>query len=290
MEGLGSQASPAPNLRDSLRVAAGDFERSPRMGSMRRRWGVTVIAAVIAIGVAACGPSAGRTHVENGEPIATGVAAYDNYFREVTEVKAEADKAGADLGDASKPLAEAIGPQSSGTPAPDYVRAEAKKLQMSGTLLHLDLLPEAKLVTSAKPDAPTEKLLTAAEQTAKGSLSIARRAGEVLLRIADLERRRADLVTTAKASFPNDSKRAEITRELAGSAEALKAARDSAEKHGGAASKMVLDLAMALETGAGSGAIAAAKKPPAKPGGTGTKPGGTGTGAPAKPKGDDFEK
>ena len=41
---------------------------------------------------------------------------------------------------------------------------------------------------------------------------------------------------------------------------------------------------------AGAGAVAAAKKPPVKPGGTGTKPGGTGTGAPAKPKGDDFEK
>ena len=112
----------------------------------------------------------------------------------------------------------------------------------------------------------------------------------MLFRIADLERRRADLVTTAKASFPDDGKRAEITRELAGSAEALKAARASAEKNGGAASKMALDLAMALETGAGSGAVAAAKKPPVKPGGTGTKPGGTGTGAPAKPKGDDFEK
>ncbi len=261
------------------------------MGSLSRaRWFVAVLAAALAIGAAACGPPSGRTHVERGEPLTTGVAAYDSYFREVAEVKAEADKAGADLGDASKPLTEAIGAQSSTTPAPDYVRAEAKKLQMSGTLLHLDLLPEAKIVTSAKPDAPTEKLLTAAEQTAKGSLSIARRAGEVLLRIADLERRRADLVTTAKASFPDDSKRAEITRELAGSADALKAARETAEKHGGAASKLALDLAMALETGAGSGALASAKKPGTKPGGAGTKPGGTGTSAPAKPKGDDFEK
>jgi hypothetical protein len=257
--------------------------------SSSRRFVAGMVAA-LAIGVAACGPSAAQTHVERGEPLVTGVAAYDNFFREVAEVKAEADKAGADLGDASKPLAEAIGAQSSTTPAPDYVRAEAKKLQMSGTLLHLDLLPEAKVVTSAKPDAPTEKLLAAAETTAKGSLSVARRAGEVLLRIADLERRRADLVTTAKASFPNDGKRAEITRELAGSADALKAAREAAEKNGGAASKLALDLAMALETGAGSGAVAAAKKPGTKPGGTGAKPGGTGTAAPAKPKGDDFEK
>ena len=65
----------------------------------------------------------------------------------------------------------------------------------------------------------------------------------------------------------------------------LVAAREVSEKHGGAASKLALDLAMAMETGAGSSAVAA-KKPTGKPGGGG-KPGGA---APARPKGDDFEK
>lgn len=258
---------------------------------MRFVSGLRSAFAVIAIGlaIAACGAPASRTHVERGEPLSTGVAAYDTFFREVTEVKADADKVASDLGEASKPLADAVGGQAKATPAPDFVRAEAKKLQMGGTLLHLDLLPETKLVTSSKPDASSEKLLTATEQTAKSSLSVARRAGEVLLRVADLERRRADLVTTAKASFPDQEKRAQITRELAGAESVLAEAKEAGEKHGGAASKLALDLAMALETGAGSGAIASSKKPATKPGG-GTKPGGTGTTAPAKPKGDDFEK
>lgn len=263
------------------------FVKGSRSGA-----GAIVAAIAIACALPACGGAASRTHVERGEPVSTGVAAYDAFFREVAEVKTDADKVAADLGEASKPLNDAVGAQAKATPPADFVRAEAKKLQMGGTLLHLDLLPETKLVTSNKPDASSEKLLGATEQTAKSSVSVARRAAEVLLRVSDLERRRADLVTTAKATFPDADKRAEITRELSGAESVLAAAREAGEKHGGAASKLALDLAIALETGAGSGALAS-KKPPAKPGtgtGTGTKPGGTGTGAPAKPKGDDFEK
>lgn len=243
-----------------------------------------------ASGAAACGPAAATTtHVERGDTVTTGVAAYDTFFREVAEVKGEADKAGSDLTSATKPLSEAIGAQSK-TPPAEAVRAEAKKLQISGTLLHMDLLPEAKVVTSGKPDASSEKLLSAAEQSAKGSLAIARRTGELLIRVGDLERRRADLIMTLKASFPEEKKRGEITRELAGAETVLASVREMGEKHGGAASKMALDLAMALETGAGSG-VASAKKP-TKPGaGTGPKPAGTGTAAVPKPKGgDDFDK
>jgi len=260
----------------------------------RLRTGVVRLALGAALGVAlgsalvACGPTVSRTRVEKGETITTGDAAYDTFFREIAEVKYEAEKAGADLSDATRPLSDAIrAPGKSAAPS-DAVRVEAKKLQMSGTLLHLDLVPETKLVTSGKPDAPSEKLLGAAEQTAKGALAIARRAGEVLVRITDLEKRRGDLVAGAGTSFPDESKRAEITRELASAEGVLKAAREAGEKHGGAASRLALDLAMALETGAGSGVAAAAKKL-AKPLGGG-KPAGTGTAGPAKPKGDDFDK
>ncbi|MFO0591289.1 MAG: hypothetical protein U0441_27325 [Polyangiaceae bacterium] len=257
------------------------------------RFGLFLMLAIGASGCGLFGGGSSGSRIEHGETVTTGVAAYDAFFREVAEVRADADKGTADLGDAGKPLGDAIGAQAPSTAPADYVRAEAKKLQMAGTLAHLDLLPEAKLVTSGKAEGSTEKLLNAAEQTAKSSIGVARRAGEVLMRIADLERRRADLMTTAKASFPDDGKRAEVTRELGGAAVALKAAREVAEKNGGAASKMALDLAIALETGAGSSAVASAKKPPTKPGtgtGSGTKPGGTGTASPAKPKGDDFEK
>jgi hypothetical protein len=210
---------------------------------------------------------------------------YDAFFREVGEVRSDADKAGAELKDAARPLTDAIGSQAKNPPA-DFVRAEAKKLQMDGTLLHLDLLPEAKLVTSGKPDAPSEKLLSAAEQAAKGSLAVARRASEVLVRIADLERRHADLSSGLAAAFPDQSKRGEVSRELTAAGKVLEGARKAGEKHGGAASKLAIDLAMALETGAGSAAVATAKKPAGKRGG-GAKTGG---GAVAKPKGDDFDR
>lgn len=240
------------------------------------------IPMALALTLAACGGPPPSARMAHGEAVTTGDDTYDTFFREVTEVKAEADKAAAELGDAARPLQEAIGAQSKNVPA-DVVRAEAKKLQMSGTLLHLDLTPEAKLVTSAKPDAGSEKLLDAAEQTVKGSLAVARRASELLVRIADLDRRRADLASTLATAFPDQEKRAQIARELDAAASLLTAAREAGEKQGGAASKLALDLAMALETGAGSAAVAA-KKPPAKP------PGGGGKAGPAKPKGDDFDR
>lgn len=249
-----------------------------------------VSALVAGLALGACGPTVTQTHLERGEPVTTGDAAFDTFFREIVEVKGEAEKAGADLGEVARPLSEAAGTASKSAPPSEAVRSEAKKLQMSGTLLHLDLVPEAKLTTSGKPDAPSEKLLAAAELTAKGSLAIARRTAEVRVRIADLEKRRGDLVASAQASFPDATQRAAITRELTAAEGVLKEAREASEKHGGAASRLALDLAMALETGAGSSAVAAAAKKPVKPGGGG-KPGGTGAPAgPAKPKGDDFDK
>lgn len=235
----------------------------------------------LAFVLAACGAPATSARITHGEAVTTGDETLDTFFREVTEVKAEADKAAAELGDAARPLQDVIGAQNKNTPA-DVVRAEAKKLQMSGTLLHLDLVPEAKLVTSAKPEAPSDELLGAAEQTAKGSLAVARRASELLVRIADLERRHADLTSELPTTFPDESKRTPIARELAAARDVLTAAREAAEKQGGAASKLALDLAIALETGASAAAVPA-KKPPARP-----FPGGK-TG-PAKPKGDDFDK
>jgi hypothetical protein len=248
----------------------------------------------LAIGLAACAAPTATTRVERGEKVSTGDEAFDTFFREVAEVKNDADKAGADATAAAKPLSDAIGPANKGTPPPEVVRAEAKKLQMGGTLLHLELVPEAKLVTSAKPDAPSEEILTAAEQAAKSSLVVARRAAEILVRVADLERRRADLLEKSKTTFTDSAKQKDVSLELVAAASVLEAARQAGEKHAGSASRLALELAVALETGAGSGAVA--KKPPGKPGtrpagtGTGTRPAGTGTGSPAKPKGDDFDR
>jgi hypothetical protein len=246
------------------------------------------LALALALVAQACTPAVTATHVEKGEPVTTGNATFDSFFSEVAEAKAEADKVGRDAGEAQRPLNDVVGSQSQGAAAPDAVRTEAKKLQSSGTLLHLDILPEAKVVASSKPDGASQKVLDAAEKTAKESLAVVKRATDLLVRVADLEKRRAQLVSSAQSSFSNEKQRGEVTRELAAAENVLKAARESGEKHGGAASKLVLDLALALETGAGSGAVASTKKP-VKVGGP--RPGGTGVvAAPAKPKGDDFDK
>ncbi|MEZ4310570.1 MAG: hypothetical protein R3F14_21215 [Polyangiaceae bacterium] len=229
----------------------------------------------------ACGGGPTRAQVERGQALTTGTEAFDTFFREVVEVAAEADKSTGEARDAGKPLTDALGAASKGTPPAGVVRAQAKKLQMDGTLLHLDLVPEAKLVTSGKPDADTEKLLAAAEQSAKSSVTAARRSTELLTRISDLLRRYADLSDKAKSTFPEGDKRDEVSRELRASASVLEDARTKAETSAGTAARLALDLAMALETGAGSSTVA--KKPP--------KPAGRpGTAAPARPRGDDFDR
>jgi hypothetical protein len=242
----------------------------------------------LALAAWACTPTVTATHIEKGEPVTTGNATFDTFFREVAEAKAEADKVGRDAGEAQRPLNDVVGSQSAGAAAPEAVRTEAKKLQVSGTLLHLDIVPEAKVVTSGKPDGTSQKVLDAAEKTAKESLAVARRASDLLVRLADLEKRRTQLAGTAPSTFSNEKQRGEVTRELAAAEGVIKGARENGEKHGGAASKLVLDLALALETGAGSGAVASAKKPVK---GGGPKPSGTGgVAGPAKPKGDEFDK
>lgn len=246
---------------------------------------VSALSVVLAATLVACAPSPATTRIERGEKVTTGDEAFDSFFRDVAEVKAEAEKAGTEAADAEKPLSDATGSQGKGTSSADVVRAEAKKLQMSGTLLHLDLVPEAKLTSSAKPEGASEKILSAAEQAAKGSVAVARRVSELLVRVGDLERRRADLVEKAKTSFTDADKRKAVSLELVAAANVLEAVRQTGEKHAGKASRLAIDLAVALETGAGSGA--AGKKPPVKGGG---KPGGTGVTAPAKPKGDDFDR
>jgi hypothetical protein len=203
---------------------------------LRAAPGSLVRAALLALAftAAACGAPATSARIAHGEPVVTGDDTFDTFFREVAEVKAEADKGASELTDAARPLQDAIGAQSKNAPA-DVVRA-----------------------------------------------------AELLVRIADLERRRADLSSTLATSFPDQDKRAQVSRELTAAGDVLSAARTTGEKHAGSASKLALDLARALETGAGSASVAAAKKPPAKP----AAPGGGKTGgtAPAKPRRDDFDR
>lgn len=253
------------------------FLSSPRLSVHA----LLIAASLAAFGCAAAAPT---TRVERGETVTTGDAAFDAFFGEVAQVKAEADKAATEVSEAARPLVDAAGAPNKATPPPEVVRAEAKKLQTDGTLLHLDLLPEAKLVTSSRLEGQSEKLLTAAEQSAKASLAAARHGAEILARVADLERRRAELVDQAKTAFSDTKQRDSVSLELIAAASVLESARQAAEKHAGAASRLALDLAVALETGAGSSAVA---KKPAKPG---WKPSGTGVAAPAKPKGDDFDR
>ncbi|MBK8251432.1 MAG: hypothetical protein IPK82_02030 [Polyangiaceae bacterium] len=246
----------------------------------------SIATALFAVSLAlpACGGAPARTRIEKGETVSTGAEAFDTFFREVAEVNAEASKTSAEATDASKPLEGAVGEANKATPPPEVVRAEAKKLQMAGNLLHLDLVPETKLSSTSKLEAPSEKLLGAAEQSAKNAVAVARRASEVLVRIGDMERRARELLDKAKSAFPDAGKREEVVREISGAQTVLSAARAEVEKNGGIAARLALDLTTALETGAGSSVVA--KKPGAtKPGGT--KPGGT---TPTKPKGDDFDR
>lgn len=239
-------------------------------------------ACVFVAFTAACSGAASSSHVAAGETFSTGNADYDAFFRDVVDVRSQAEKASADLEGISKPLRDALRIEATpSAPLPqEVVRTEAKKLQLDGTLLHLDLIPEVKVVVSGKTDADDQKLFTSIEQTAKASVAMSRKTSELVARIHDLEKRRAELSDSVDKSFTDPSKREEVKRELKAAATILTDARSLGDRHGGAAARLALDLALAMETGA-VGSAKPLKGPPPKGTGTGTKP---------KPGGDDFDK
>jgi hypothetical protein len=266
------------------------------------RRGLAALILGVALGAGAIG-CAGETasRVATGQPVATGNADFDAFFKQVDELRAEAAKADEDEAVARLLLVRALSlPEEAGAGATVKAAGDrAKKLRDAGVMLHLELTPEAKLVTRGKAG-EDEAAIKAIEESAKSSLALVRRMGELGKRSADLQNKRRELRSKTRVEL--GARAEEIERELSAAERVIAEAAELGSKSAGSASHFVLDLAGAVETGAGSpplptrvavvrgGAKSSGKMPAkaAKPAG-----GDGGQAAPPpkkkKPKSDDFE-
>jgi len=242
----------------------------------RRLPALTLLAALATAGLAA-GCAAPISRVSRGETLATGDTLFDDFFIAVRDVRTEALAAQADELASHAGLIKALGlePKTSPASAVGESGLRAKRLQDKGVLLHLEIAPDAKLMTvKAKfdPGAEGEALFKAMEEAAKSSLDMRRRLVGVALRAGELERRRVTLRTQASATFrdASASKREEIIFELDAAQPVLTDAGERSSNAAGAAARFVVELAQAVETGAGTAVVETklakgARKPPAAP-------------------------
>ena len=268
---------------------------------------IAAASLLVALTGACSTPSA---HVARGEAFATGNTTFDDFFTAVRDVRTDAQAAPGDAEGAPAALLKGLGLESKApSKALEEAGQRAKKLQDKGILLHLEIAPEPKLMSTRSradlgPDGET--LLKATEGAARAALDLRKRLATIAARAADLEKRRADLHDQAATAFRDEkpAKRDEILAELDASKAVLADAGDGASHAAGAASRFVVELVQAVETGGGTGTTVAE---PAKPGrgkkggfvpkATGPRPAapaGAPAAAPAAPKkkpkgGDDFE-
>lgn len=273
------------------------------LGARARR---VTLALGLALGLGACFHA--TTHVERGETFTTGQPSYDEFFASVHDLheRAEGAREAADL--ARAPLSRALGID--GTASPDVavsaIQKRANELKDKHVLLHLQLTPEAKVVATGTTDESVRDLVKAIEDSARASVQLSHDLGGAADGAAALEKTRADLDARSRTELHAMApvKREEITRELDAAKGVIDDDRQTIALYAGTASKFVLDLAHAIETG---GATAAAAPPTAaaddkpkpkpkprwspRPGGARPAPAPHAPAAPAKKPagGDDFE-
>jgi hypothetical protein len=202
-----------------------------------------------------CAPT--TTRIAQGQPFTTGTAAYDDFFKAVRELHAEAQRADADERASHAPLIAAMGlePKTPMLMAMNEAGQRAKKIREWGVLLHLEILPMTRVVTKKETRdgglSPEGKdFIKAVEDATKRSIALSRRVGAIAGRAAELERVRADLRAQAPSTFRNEreAQRDETIQELDAAKDVLAETAELSNRYAGFAAKFVLDLAYVLET------------------------------------------
>jgi hypothetical protein len=207
---------------------------------------------------AACTLGEQRAARGGGDGFPTGNAAYDDFFSAVRDVKKQAVAAPIDAVTGHAELMKALGLDAKATSDAAITEAgsRAKKLQDKGVLLHLEIAPEPKVLAAkgkGEVGADGEALFKAMEATLKTSIETRKKLAAIASRIADLEKKRAELRDKATATFKDDLwKRDDVVTELDATKKVLANAGDGAAQVDGAESRFVVDLVYAVETGGGT--------------------------------------
>ncbi|WP_437732296.1 hypothetical protein [Sorangium sp. So ce1335] len=273
-----------------------------RAGRLRAAALALLLVATQAPLLAAC--AAQPSQLEQGRALRTGRQPYDELFQATRELREASLKAEELAGAGQAELARALGldPRSGGDATLEATRARAAKLRASGVRLRVELVPEARLVSARggrSLDEDDRKLIEALEASLKSSVAASKQLGELSRRAAELEKMRASLAATSAEALAGDPRRREVKRELEAAERVLAEASALAERHAGRASKLALDLVLALDTVAGPArrGAPAQRPPPRRPAGSAKAPpqrGSTAGDAPKPPPppshdGDDFD-
>ncbi|WP_437632160.1 hypothetical protein [Sorangium sp. So ce854] len=248
--------------------------RTPdRAGRLRAAALVLLLAGAQAPLLAAC--AAQPSQIEQGRALRTGRQPHDELFEATREVREESLKAEELARAAHAELARALGldPRSSGDAVLEATRARAARLRASGALFRVELAPEARLISARRGrslDAEDRKVIEAIEASLKSSIAASRQLGELSRRAAALEEKRASLAATSADTLAGDPRRREVKRELEAAERVLAEAGTIAERHAGRASKLALDLVLALDAGPAPARRGATSRPaPRQPAGSG---------------------
>jgi hypothetical protein len=211
--------------------------------------------SLVLVGASGCAKTIPR--VMAGEAFTTGTPAYDDFFASLRSARDDGTTAEPDAIAARAPLIGALGlePTTADTMVVSETEQRVKKLRDGGVLLHLELLPEARVLsTKARPslELPAQDVLKGAELSVRYAVALSKRMSALALRAAELEKQRADLRAQAPQTFRGEpqAKRDEVIAELDAAAKVLATVLEGSTRHAGLAAKYTLDLAIALETGA----------------------------------------
>lgn len=265
---------------------------------VRVRWTAWLLAALLS---GLCASCAGETQsrVEQGQPVNTGNADFDAFFKEVDALRDASSKAVAEANELPSPLARSLGlPGSSGSDAtlgPLFERS--KKWRDAGFRPRLSLMPKPEVERSGKaPESADEDVLGAVELSARNALALADRMRDLEQRAAVLRGKAKELSARVRVAF--GSKADDVETELRAAQSVLEKTAELSAAQGGRASYFVVGVMTALERepgagvpGAPAGGVASRQKPAARPSGGRprppvSKPAAASSGpAPAKPAG-----
>lgn len=205
--------------------------------------------------------------LDQGRALRTGKQPYDEFFEATRALRDESLKAEELSNAAPAELSRALGldPKSDGEAALEAARARAAELRAAGVLLQVELVPEARVVSARggrSLDAEDRNTIAAFEASLKSSLATSKQLGELSNRAAELEKKRASLAAAWAEALADDPQRREVKHELEAAERVIAEAGAAADRHAGRASKLTLDLVLAVDSGDAPARRGAASRPP----------------------------
>ncbi|WP_437853082.1 hypothetical protein [Sorangium sp. So ce363] len=207
--------------------------------------------------------------LDQGQALRTGEQPYDEFFEATRALRDESLKAEELSNAAPAELSRALGldPKSDGKAALEAARARAAELRAAGVLLQVELVPEARIVSARggrSLDAEDRDTIAALEASLKSSLATSKQLGELSNRAAELEKKRASLSAAWAEALADDPQRREVKHELEAAERVIAEAGAAADRHAGRASKLALDLVLAVDSGDAPARRGAASRPPTR--------------------------